>query len=165
MADERMVVEDGMVVSIDYTLRLDDGRVVDSSAGEEPLDFLQGGGQIIPGLEQALYGLSVGDEKHVTVPPGEAYGELDPNAFQLAPRNAFPPELELSPGMQLQARDQQGQVFPVYVSEIRPDGVLINFNHPLAGQQLHFETKVVGLRQATAEEMSHGHSHGSGNEH
>lgn len=165
MADRTLTVQDEMVVSLDYTLRLDDGQIVDSSAGQQPLDFLQGRGQIIPGLEQALYGMAIGDEKRVTVTPQEGYGDVDPDAFQIVPHGAFPPDLELSPGMQLQARDEHGQVMPVYVSDIRDDGVLMDFNHPLAGETLHFDAKVVGLRPATHEELSHGHAHGGDHGH
>lgn len=159
MADKTLTVQSGMVVSLDYTLRLDNGQIVDSSAGQEPLAFLQGGGQIIPGLEQALYGMAIGDEKRVTVAPQDGYGDVDPDAFQVVPHHAFPTGMELSPGMELQARDEQGRIMPVYVSELRDDGVLMDYNHPLAGETLHFDAKIVGLRPATDEELSHGHAH------
>ena len=159
MADQELTVQDGMVVSLDYTLSLDGGQVVDSSSGHAPLDFIQGHGQIIPGLEQALAGMAIGDGKAVTVVASDGYGEVDPGAFQLLPFDAFPSDMELSPGLQLQVRDETGRVFPVKVTEVRNDGVLLDFNHPLAGENLHFQVKVVGLRPATREELDHGHAH------
>jgi FKBP-type peptidyl-prolyl cis-trans isomerase SlyD len=159
MTDQELTVRDGMVVSLDYTLSLDSGQVVDSSSGQAPLDFVQGSGQIIPGLEQALAGMAIGDEKAVTVDPSEGYGAVDPGAFQTFPLNAFPPDIELSPGLQLQVRDEGGRVFPVQVAEVGQESVLLDFNHPLAGENLHFQVKVVGLRPASQEEMDHGHAH------
>lgn len=165
MADHALTVEDGIVVSLDYTLSLDNGQVVDSSSGRAPLDFVQGSGQIIPGLEQALAGMAIGDGKAVTVVPSDGYGEVDPGAFQLLPFDAFPSDMELSPGLQMQVRDETGRVFPVQIAEVRSDGVLLDFNHPLAGETLHFQVKVVGLRQATKEELDHGHVHSGEGDH
>jgi len=165
MADEEMTVSDGMVVSMDYALRLDDEEeVVDTSAGREPLEFVQGGGQIIPGLEQQLYGMGVGEEKSVVVQPADGYGETDAEAYQLMPLDAFPPDMTVEPGMGLELRDVSGQVMQAYVADVRPDGILLDFNHPLAGKTLHFDVKIAGLRQATEEELAHGHVHG-GHDH
>ena len=161
MAKEKLTVEDGMVVSLDYTLRLDDGEVIDTSTGEAPLQFLQGQGQIIPGLEQALYGMSVDDEKGVVVAPADGYGEHDPDAFQVVPQDAFPSDLTLEPGMGFRMRDASGHAVDAYVAEIRPEGVLLDLNHPLAGEALHFQVKISGLRPATVEELAHGHVHGA----
>lgn len=154
-----------MVVSLDYTLRTDSGDVIDSSADGEPLLFLQGAGQIIPGLEQALYGMTMGEEKQVTVAPADGYGEMDPEGVQFFPASAFPAEMALEVGMALQAQDNSGHAYTVYVSEIQDDGVLLDFNHPLAGETLHFQTKIAGLRPATDEELSHGHAHAHGHSH
>lgn len=155
-----------MVVSLDYTLRLNDEEVVDSSEGREPLQYIHGQGQLIPGLETELGGLSVGDEKDVTVEPAGAYGEKDPEAYQDVPRSAFPPEMDLSRGMGLSMRDQDtGEVLEAYVADIRGDTVLLDFNHPLAGETLHFHVKVSNLRPATEEELTHGHVHGEGDVH
>ena len=164
MTNVEQLVQDGVVVSMDYTLRLDDGEIIDASDGA-PLDFLQGGGQIIPGLERELYGMQVGDARQVVVAPADGYGEVDTDAFQLMPLSMFPPAMELTPGLALQMRDQNGQVLPVVVAKIRPDGVLLDFNHPLAGETLHFAIEIVGLRPATGEELSHGHAHGAGHNH
>lgn len=165
MSDNPLTVSNGQVVRLEYTLRLDDGDIVDSSVGREPLEFLSGQGQIIPGLEKALQGMSVGEERKVTVAPDEGYGEVDPDAFEEVSPDNFPKEVELEPGMSVQVSDAGGEVFEAYVAELHPDGVLLDFNHPLAGETLHFEVKVVGLRPATAEEQAHGHVHGSDHHH
>ena len=165
MTENVLTVEDGLVVSLDYTLSLDDGEVVDDSTDEEPLEFLQGQGQIIPGLEQALYGMAVGDEKDVVVAPADGYGEQDPDAFELVDRDVFPPDLSLEPGMGFRMRDSSGEALIAYVEEIQPEGVLLDLNHPLAGETLHFQVKIAGLRAATIEELAHGHAHGAGDEH
>ncbi len=165
MPNEEMTVSDGMVVSMDYSLRLDeDEEMVDSSAGREPLEFVQGGGQVIPGLEQQIYGMGVGDEKSVVVPPADGYGEADSEAYQLMPLEAFPADMTVEPGMGLELRDELGQAVQAYVADVRPDGIVLDFNHPLAGKTLHFDVKITALRQATEAELAHGHVH-EGHEH
>ncbi len=159
MTDTMLKVADGMVVSLDYTLCLDDGQVIDSSNGREALQFLQGQGQIIPGLEQALYGMEVGEEKEVEVAPGDGYGETDPDAYQMVPHDVFPPDMELSEGMGLRMRDEAGQPLEAYVADVSPEGVLLDFNHPLAGETLYFHVKIADLRPGTSEELDHGHVH------
>jgi FKBP-type peptidyl-prolyl cis-trans isomerase SlyD len=165
MPETELTVADGLVVSLDYTLRLEDGDEIDTSRGQQPLEFLQGRGQIIGGLEQALYGMAVGDEKDVVVAPADGYGERDPDAFQEVPHEVFPPDMTLEPGMGLRMRDETGRVFETLVADVRSDSVLLDFNHPLAGETLHFEVKVSALRPATSEELAHGHVHGEGDEH
>jgi FKBP-type peptidyl-prolyl cis-trans isomerase SlyD len=140
-------------------LQLDDGEVIDASAEDEPLEFLQGQGQIIPGLEQTLYGMAVGDEKEVVVAPADGYGERESDASELVDRDVFPPDLDLKPGMAIRMKDETGRAFAAYVTEIRRDGVLLDFNHPLAGETLHFQVKISALRPATSEELAHGHVH------
>lgn len=160
MAEQNAKVADDMVVSLDYTLRLDNGDVVDSSAGREPLQFVQGTGGIISGLEEALYGMGVGEEKEVVVQPDEGYGAVDNQAYQRVPRQMFPDDLDLEEGMGLRLRDQDtGQPVNAYVARLNDDEVLLDFNHPLAGETLHFDVKIVALRQATDEEIDHGHVH------
>lgn len=160
MTETKLTVADGMVVSLDYTLRLDDGQVIDSSDGREAFQFLQGRGQIIPGLEQALYGMAVGEEKEVEVGPADGYGETDPGAYQRVPHDIFPPNMELTEGTELHLKDQSGRAIEAYVSEISPEGVLLDFNHPLAGETLYFQVKIADLRPGTSEELAHGHVHG-----
>ena len=107
----------------------------------------------------------MGDKKQVVVEPADGYGEVDPDGIRLIPRNTFPQDLELTPGKALQMRDQQGEVFTAYVEEIRPDGVLLDFNHPLAGETLFFDVRVATLRPATEDELNHGHVHAADDGH
>lgn len=159
MIDTKLTVADGVVVSMDYTLRLEDGEVIDTSEGQEALQFLQGEGQIIPGLEQALYGMAVGEEKDVEVGPADGYGETDSEAFQVVPRDVFPADMELTEGMGLRMRDETGEPVEAYIADIRPEGIVLDFNHPLAGETLFFHVKIAGLRPGTSEELAHGHVH------
>jgi FKBP-type peptidyl-prolyl cis-trans isomerase SlyD len=153
-------VAEGVVVGLDYTLRLDSGEVVDSSEEGSPLFYLHGHGQIIPGLERELMGLTVGDEKEVTVAATDAYGEIDEDGFQMVPLDIFPDDLELEPGMLLHLRDAQtDEPIDAIVDEILPEGVILDFNHPLAGETLYFKVKISALRAATTEELDHGHAH------
>lgn len=166
MNKPKLVVADDVVVRLDYTLTLDDGEIVDSSAEDGPLEFLQGHGQIIPGLEEGLVGMTVGDEKEIVVTPDYAYGEYDPDAYELIPHDEFPGDFELEPGMALELYDEEtGEPSEAFVAEIRKEGVVVDFNHPLAGETLFFQVKVIGLRAASPEEIDHGHVHGAGHAH
>jgi len=160
MTDKKTVADD-MVVSIDYTLTLDDGTEIDTSRGQEPLAYLHGHGQLIPGLERELYGMSVGDSKKVAVAPADGYGDVDPDAVQLLSHDVFPDDLELQPGMRLQMATPEGHPLEAVVREIRDEGVLLDFNHPLAGETLNFDVSIADMRPATAEELAHGHAHGA----
>ena len=157
---ENLKVTDNMVVSMDYTLRLDDGTEIDTSRGQEPLVYLQGHGQIIPGLEKELYGLSIGDTKKVAVAPAEGYGDVDPDAQQMVGHDVFPDDMELKPGMRLRMATPEGQPLEAAVVEVSEEGVRLDFNHPLAGETLHFDIAIASLRSATQEELQHGHAHG-----
>lgn len=157
--DETLKIVDGHVVSMQYTLHVD-GEVMDQSEEGEPLEFIQGEGHIIPGLENALYGMAIGESKNVVVPAGEGYGTLDEEAFVEIPRDQFPAEIPLEVGLQLQVRSQDGETMPARIVQVTEDTVRLDFNHPLAGKQLTFDIKIVGVRPATAEEMEHGHVHG-----
>lgn len=165
MTDTNLTVADGLVVSLDYTLRLDDGQIIDSTTNQEALEYLHGAGQIISGLEEALHGMAVGDEKEVKIAPADGYGERNPNAMETVPRDIFPPDMQLTPGMGLQLRDKSGNVITAFVADIRPDSVVLDLNHPLAGETLHFQVKVAALRPATSEELEHGHAHDEGHAH
>ncbi len=156
-------VNDGQVVSMHYTL-LVDGKVVDSSEGGDPLQFIQGMGHIIPGLEHELYEMKVGESKHVTVQPQEGYGETDDTAFMDVPRDAFPADVPLERGTELELRDQSGHPMFARVDQVSEENVRLNMNHPLAGKELNFDVKIAGLRPATEEEVSHGHVHGAGHD-
>jgi FKBP-type peptidyl-prolyl cis-trans isomerase SlyD len=154
----KITVQEGVVVTLDYVLRVE-GELIDQSADTGAIAFLQGYGQIVPGLEQALYGMAIGDSKQVLVAPTDGYGEVDQEDFAEIPRSEFPSEVPLQEGVELQLRDQDGDVFDAFIEEVRPDTVLLNFNHPLAGKELNFQVTVVDLRPATEEELDHGHVH------
>jgi FKBP-type peptidyl-prolyl cis-trans isomerase SlyD len=147
------------VVSIHYTLTNQEGAVLDSSSGSEPLAYLHGFGNIIPGLENALEGKEMGEKLSVTVEPEQGYGARDEQLVQAVPRSAFKGVEELAPGMQFQAQGPQGTRL-VVVTQVAQDIVTVDANHPLAGQILHFEVEVSEVRAATAEEIEHGHVHG-----
>ena len=161
---EALKVEDGQVVSMEYTLHVD-GEVVDTSAGREPLQFIQGTGNIIPGLEQELYGMVIGDNKKVSVEAAEAYGEPDPDAFTDVPRSGFPANMPVKVGIEIQVRDEADNPMYARIDSFDDDNVKLDFNHPLAGKTLNFDVTIVGLRGATPEEMDHGHVHGEEHQH
>ncbi len=162
MSDDLKVM-DGQVVSMDYSLHID-GELVDTSEGREPLDYLHGAGNIIPGLESELDGMAVGESKSVIVTPAAGYGEHDPNAYMDVPRREFPGEIPMEIGAELQLQDQSGNPMYARIDEIKEDTVRLDFNHPLAGKELHFKVTIMGIRQPTDEELSHGHAH-HGHEH
>ncbi len=160
-----MKVEKGNVISVDYELHLGDGKVVDASEPGKPLSYIHGEGQIVPGLERALEGLDVGEARKVVVEPDDGYGPHDARGVQEVPRNAFPAELVPQVGMELTAQGPQGEAVPFVIKEVRPETVVIDLNHPLAGETLHFAVTVRGVRAATAEELEHGHVHGDDGHH
>jgi FKBP-type peptidyl-prolyl cis-trans isomerase SlyD len=155
-------VASGKVVSIHYTLADDEGSVLDSSAGREPLAYLHGAGNIVPGLERELTGKRVGDALKVRVPPEEGYGLHDPRGVRRAPRSAFPPDAHIEAGMEFSVEVEDGRVVPVWIAAVEPDAITVDFNHPLAGVALNFDVTVTAIRDATAEEIAHGHPHGPG---
>lgn len=152
------------VVTVDYTLKDDQGQVLDTSEGRGPLDYLHGVGGIVPGLERALEGHAAGDAVHVKVEPHEAYGARDESLVQPVPRAAFPPGQQINPGMQFQA-NAGGQTRIVTVVGVDNDQVRVDANHPLAGKNLNFDVTVRDVRDATPEELQHGHVHGPGGHH
>lgn len=158
------VVQDGQVVSIEYTLKVGD-QVLDTSAEEGPLEFLQGHGNIVLGLEREMYGMKIGDSKKVVVSPQDGYGEFDGEAFMDVPRAEFPAEIPLEHGTELHVTDEDGKDTMAYIDTVGDQSVRLDFNHPLAGTELHFEVKVVSLRAATPEELDHGHAHSHEHHH
>ena len=154
MLQERLTVQDNMVVTLAYTLRLKDGRVVESSEESEPITFIQGAGEILPGLEEAVYGMTVGEEKEIWLAPEDAYGPRRADAYQVVPRSEFPADFPLAPGIGLYVYTENGEAFPAYIAEVGPDTVTLDFNHPLAGEELHFTVKILALRPATPKARS-----------
>ena len=159
-----MNISNNCVASIHYTLTNNEDKVIDSSEGQEPLAYLHGAGNIIPGLEKALAGKSVGDKLNVNIPAAEAYGVRDDNMVQELPSNMFSGIDKIEVGMEFHAETEQGlQV--VTVTKVEGDTVTIDGNHPLAGVDLTFDVEVTEIRPATEEELSHGHAHGAGGHH
>ena len=157
-----MQITSQKVATIDYTLTDDQGTLIDSSKGGEPLAYIHGIGNLIPGLEEALEGKSAGDELSVSIQPDQAYGKRDEELLQAVPRTHFDGVDELQVGMQFRASSEDGDERVVTVVEVGDEQVTVDGNHPLAGQILNFEVKIVEVRDATQEELDHGHVHGPG---
>ncbi|GGX51770.1 peptidyl-prolyl cis-trans isomerase [Tateyamaria omphalii] len=138
-------IKDGDTVRIHYTGTLLDGTVFDSSDGRDPLEFVVGSGQIIPGLDVALPGMTEGEKKKVNIPCDQAYGPINPALRQGVPRDAIPDEIPLEVGLQLQMQTPQGQPMPVTVVDVGDDEVMLDANHPLAGKDLTFDFEVVAI--------------------
>ncbi len=159
-----MQIAERKVASFHYTLTNDAGEVLDSSEGREPLAYLHGAGNIVPGLESEMNGRSAGDAFKVDVQAENGYGNYIEELVQTVPREAFQGVENLDVGMQFQAQTGQGGI-AVVVTAIDGDDVTVDGNHPLAGQALHFDVKITEVRDATDEEIEHGHVHGAGGHH
>lgn len=155
-------ISDGVVVTIHYELALSDGKVVDSSKGHDPLAYLHGAGNLVPGLESALAGKATGEALKVAVKPEEGYGERSEDAIQVLPRENFPDDAEPEEGMHFQATDPDGMPIMGTIVKLKDGMVTVDFNHPLAGETLNFDVQIVEIRKATKEETQHGHVHGEG---
>lgn len=139
------MIEEGKKVKFDYNLTVN-GEVVDSSEKNGPIEYIQGKGTIIKGLEKRMEGLKVGDKQTIIVPAEEAYGKVNPNAFQEVPKSDIPKEIDLQAGQMMEVQDNNGRRFPVVISEIKEQTIVINFNHPLAGQELKFDVTIVDIQ-------------------
>jgi FKBP-type peptidyl-prolyl cis-trans isomerase SlyD len=148
-------------VSINYTLTNDKGETLDSSEGGDPLAYIHGVGALISGLETALEGKATGDSLKVSLKPEDAYGMRDDSMVRVVPKEAFGDEVELEVGMVFQSSGGEGPKM-IVITEIDGENVTVDGNHPLAGEALNFDVKVVGVRDATTEELEHGHIHGPG---
>ncbi|MBV8855001.1 MAG: peptidylprolyl isomerase [Sinobacteraceae bacterium] len=157
-------IKTNSVVRLHYTLKDDAGAVIDRSAAEQPLTYLHGHGNLVPGLERELEGKSAGEQFSVTVPPAEGYGERSNELVQKVPRRALKGLSKVSVGMRLQAQTPDGPR-ALTVTQVAGDMVTLDGNHPLAGQNLNFDIVIAEVREATAEEISHGHVHGPGGHH
>lgn len=156
---EAITVGEGHVVLFQYTLKNEAGAVLDASQGA-PMVYLHGHHNIVPGLEMALEGKAVGDKVHAVVKPEDGYGILREEASEKVPFEAFPPDMELQVGMPIRAETQDGHPMILWVEAVDPSGVTVTQNHPLAGQTLHFDVEITGIRVATSDEKVHGHAHG-----
>lgn len=160
-----MQIAQNSVVSMHYTLKDDQGNILDSSVNASPLVYLHGAGNIIPGLENALIGKQSGDTLDVRVAPEEGYGLKIDDLIQEVPREMFQGVDTIEPGMTFQAQDQSGYIQQVTVTAVTDEVITVDSNHPLAGQHLNFNVSIVTVRPATEEEMAHGHVHGEGGHH
>jgi len=160
------LIADGLVVIMQYTLRADaDGEVLDESTADEPMTYLHGADNIVPGLEKALEGKGVGFKGKIVVSPEDGYGEREDEEPDEIPRKAFPPDMVIEPGMTFMAEGPNDEHAPIWVIGVEGDKIIVDSQHPLSGKTLHFDVEVIGIRAATADEMAHGHPHGpTGNE-
>ncbi len=154
-----MVIADKAVVTLHYHLTDDEGQVLDSSKGKDPLKYLHGFQNIIPGLEDALNGKSKGDKMDVTVEAADGYGEVIDSLIQEVPAEVFKDVPEVKPGMVFQAEDNSGHLQNFMIRSVQGETVTIDANHPLAGKRLHFSVSVEDVREASPEELDHGHVH------
>ncbi len=158
-------IQDKMVVGIHYRLTNGSGEELDTSIGFDPLYYLHGARNIVPGLENELTGLSVGDKKDVVVAPADGYGEKQSQEPVSIERTNFPPNIEIQKGMMFHTEGPDGQPVPLWVTDVTDDAVLVDTDHPLAGVTLIFEVEIVEIRAASEEELAHGHVHGPGGHH
>jgi FKBP-type peptidyl-prolyl cis-trans isomerase SlyD len=155
----------GKVVGLQYTLRDADGVFIDGSDDEDPLYYLHGAENIVPGLETALEGHVIGDKLSVTVAPEDGYGPREGPGPQAVPRDAFPDDAELEEGMPFSVENEEGEEIELWVSRVEEAQVFVDVNHPLAGVTLCFDVEVTSIRDATVEEQIHGHVHDGDDHH
>lgn len=160
-----LMIGENSVVSLHYTLKNDSGEVMDSSEGHPPLVYLHGANNIIPGLESELQGKTAGARFKATIPPEQAYGNVDPELIQVVEKSVFQGVETIEPGMSFIAQGEGGVRQQIRVVAVQDDDVTIDANHPMAGMHLHFEVEVVDVRDATAQEIEHGHVHAHGHDH
>lgn len=154
-----LLIGDKLVVSMHYKLTDEEGNVLDNSEGKEPLSYMQGAGNIIPGLEKAMIGKVQGDSFKVKIEPAEGYGEVIPELIQTLEKSVFKGIEKIEPGMAFEAEAPDGAIQHILVTKVEGDKITIDANHPLAGAVLNFEVDIVGVREATKEELKHGHVH------
>jgi FKBP-type peptidyl-prolyl cis-trans isomerase SlyD len=152
-------IQENAVVTLQYKLRLDDGTLVEESEPDDPLVYLHGHENIIPGLEKELAGMRVGDRKTIVVDPEEGYGDYDPEDIGRISKEGLPDEFDPEVGMLVPIIDEEGNEAEVLIIEITDEDLIVDFNHPMAGERLHFEVEITGIREAEEEELEHGHVH------
>jgi len=159
------MIKKDTVVAIGYTLKNDSGETLDEATHQEPLFYLHGSSQIIPGLEAALEGSKAGDKKQVRIEPKDAYGERADDLILTLHRTQFPKDAKIEEGMQFMGTSDDGKQAVFTVLEINGDAIEVDGNHPLSGETLNFDVEVISVREATKEELEHGHAHGPGGHH
>jgi len=152
-------VREGAVIGIHFTLTNEQGLELGNTEGHAPMEFLHGAGNVVPGLERALTGRKPGDELEITVDPEDGYGTRQDEAVQDVPRSELPPDFEAEVGMQVTVQTPDGQQIAAWIAATEEEHVVLDYNHPLAGQRLTFAVKVVSVREATDDEQAHGHVH------
>jgi FKBP-type peptidyl-prolyl cis-trans isomerase SlyD len=162
---DNLKVANNRVVQFNYTLKTDTGELLDTSDGVDPLTYLHGASMVVPGLERHMAGHQVGDKFSAVVSPEEGYGEYQEPGPQPVPRTSFPAEAELLVGMSFPVEAKSGERFSVWITDVQDDTVYVDANHPLAGKTLHFDIEIMTIRDATQEEVAHGHPHGPGGHH
>ncbi|GAB4292697.1 MAG: peptidylprolyl isomerase [Ignavibacteriaceae bacterium] len=150
------------VVTLEFTLKDGEGNLIQTTENNEPFVFLTGANQILPKLEEEVDKMLIGSSKNVILEPEDAYGEYDKNAIKKIPVSNFPEGTELEAGMGFLAHSPEGKQMPFTITKVEEENVIADFNHPLAGQKLDFDIKLINVRDATAEELQHGHVHGTG---
>jgi len=160
-----MPLKSNQVVTMNFTLKDDTGSILDSTEGNEPFSFISGGNQILPKLEEKVGEMLIGSKKDVVLKPEDGYGTYQEDAVRIVKRSEFPEDIEIGKGMSFLAKSPQGKDMQFLVKEINGDDITVDFNHPLAGKTLHFNLELLNLRDATQEELDHGHVHGAGGHH
>ena len=160
-----MALEANKVVTINFILKDEDGNILESTENMEPFSFISGNNQILPKLEEAVNQMLIGTKRDVKVQAAEGYGEYNESAIQQVDKNEFPEDIKLEEGMRMIANSPDGNQMPFIVNKIEEKEVTIDFNHPLAGKNLEFNVELVDVRDATPEELAHGHVHGAGGHH
>jgi FKBP-type peptidyl-prolyl cis-trans isomerase SlyD len=160
-----MAIGANKVVSVNYILSDDEGNLIQRTNVDEPFVYLSGNNQILPRLEQAIDSMIIGGKKNIELKSPDAYGEYDDNAVQHVKRQEFPEGTNLEEGMEFMASTPDGKPVPFVIKEVLDDDITIDFNHPLAGKNLNFDIELIDVRDATKEELEHGHIHGPGGHH
>ncbi|MDR3626814.1 MAG: peptidylprolyl isomerase [Ignavibacteriaceae bacterium] len=160
-----MPIKSNQVITISFILKDTDDNIIEATTKEEPFSFISGGNQILPKLEENIGEMLIGSKRTVVLSPEEAYGIYDDSALQHVTRSEFPEETDIQAGMAFIADSPDGQQMPFVIKTVEGENITIDFNHPLAGQTLTFDVELLSLRDATIEELSHGHVHGSGGHH
>jgi FKBP-type peptidyl-prolyl cis-trans isomerase SlyD len=160
-----MAIGQNKVVTMNFILKDENGKTIQATNNMEPFQFLSGNQQILPRLEEEIDNMIIGSKKNVKITAREAYGEYKEEAIQQVSKNNFPKDIDLEVGMEFIANSPKGEQMPFVVKEIKNEEVTIDFNHPLAGKDLEFDIELLDVRDATVEEMQHGHVHGPGGHH
>lgn len=160
-----MAIGINKVITLNFTLKDQYGNILDSTEGEQPFSFLSGHQNILPKLESEIDTMLIGSKRTITINAADAYGEYNDDIVQVVGKDEFPPEFLLEVGMQYIASAPDGTKMPFTITEVNNEDVTIDFNHPLAGKDLQFDIELLNVRDATSEEIAHGHVHGAGGHH